>query len=85
MSKLQSAPTGTTTPTAHTCAWCAGTGKHAVSKGYVISCLVCGGKGHVSMSQPAERCHQCEGSGKRSVANPCFNCAGTGWSRVFHQ
>lgn len=68
-----------------TCAWCTGTGKWAVSKGYIISCLVCGGKGRVSVIQPAGQCQQCSGSGRRNVASPCLNCAGTGWVRVFSQ
>ncbi|HEY0005709.1 MAG TPA: hypothetical protein VGB17_12940 [Pyrinomonadaceae bacterium] len=65
-----------------TCAWCSGTGKRAISAGYVSSCLVCGGKGKVSVVQPAGPCHQCEGSGRRNVANPCLSCAGTGWAQV---
>ncbi|MGB9179947.1 MAG: hypothetical protein WCB68_11940 [Pyrinomonadaceae bacterium] len=68
-----------------TCAWCTGTGKWAVSAGYVVSCLVCGGKGKVSVAQPAGQCRQCEGSGRRSVTTPCLTCAGTGWARVFNQ
>jgi DnaJ-class molecular chaperone len=68
-----------------TCAWCTGTGKWAISAGYVISCLVCGGKGKVSVLQPAGRCQQCGGSGRRSVADPCLACAGTGWARMFVQ
>jgi DnaJ-class molecular chaperone len=67
------------------CAWCTGTGKWAVSIGYVISCLVCGGKGKVSVAQPAGPCRQCEGSGRRNVAGPCLTCAGTGWARVYAQ
>ncbi|MGB7923917.1 MAG: hypothetical protein WCF57_11790 [Pyrinomonadaceae bacterium] len=65
-----------------TCAWCAGTGQGAISAGYVASCLVCGGKGHLSMLQPSEQCQQCAGSGKRSITNPCLVCAGTGWARA---
>jgi DnaJ-class molecular chaperone len=68
-----------------TCAWCTGTGMRAVSVGYVISCLVCGGKGQVSVIQPAGRCQQCEGSGHRNIASQCLHCAGTGWVRVFSQ
>jgi DnaJ-class molecular chaperone len=68
-----------------TCAWCTGTGKWAISAGYVISCLVCGGKGHISVVQPAGKCQQCQGSGRRSIASPCLTCAGTGWARVFSQ
>jgi DnaJ-class molecular chaperone len=66
-----------------TCAWCTGSGKWAVSAGYVVSCMVCGGKGQVMVKQPAGQCQQCAGSGRRSVANPCLTCAGTGWARVF--
>jgi DnaJ-class molecular chaperone len=68
-----------------TCAWCAGTGKRAISSGYVVSCLVCGGKGHVMVNQPAGQCQQCAGSGRRNAASPCLYCAGTGWARVFGQ
>ncbi|HEY0323438.1 MAG TPA: hypothetical protein VGC66_20945 [Pyrinomonadaceae bacterium] len=68
-----------------TCAWCTGTGMSAVSMGYVVSCLVCGGKGHVSVMQPAGQCQQCKGSGRRNVASPCLSCAGTGWVRMFSQ
>jgi DnaJ-class molecular chaperone len=67
------------------CAWCEGTGKKALSAGYIISCLVCGGKGHIMMIQPTEQCRQCEGSGRRNITGSCLNCAGTGWSRVFAQ
>lgn len=67
------------------CAWCEGTGKKALSAGYIISCLVCGGKGHVMMIQPSEQCRQCEGSGRRGVSSSCLSCVGTGWSRVFAQ
>jgi DnaJ-class molecular chaperone len=68
-----------------TCAWCKGTGQSAVSVGYVVSCLVCGGKGKVSIAQPAGPCRQCEGSGRRNVVSTCLVCAGTGWARVFAQ
>lgn len=67
------------------CAWCAGTGERSLSIGYVVSCLVCGGKGKISMAQPAEPCRQCEGTGKRNTTRPCLTCAGTGWGRVFAQ
>jgi predicted nucleic acid-binding Zn ribbon protein len=53
--------------------------------GYVISCLVCGGKGNVLIAQPAGQCLQCGGSGRRNVTSPCLTCAGTGWGRVFSQ
>jgi len=68
-----------------TCASCAGTGRWAVSLGYVVSCLVCGGKGHVSIAQPAGPCRQCSGSGKRNATALCMTCSGTGWERVFEQ
>ncbi len=68
-----------------TCAWCGGTGRWAVSAGYVISCMVCGGKGKILAAQPASRCRQCGGSGRRNVSAPCLTCAGTGWARVFGQ
>jgi DnaJ-class molecular chaperone len=57
----------------------------AVSAGYIISCLVCGGKGKVLMAQPAGPCRDCEGNGRRNVTGPCLTCAGTGWARVFEQ
>jgi len=79
-SSLQHSTVSPRSRTSETCAWCAGT--WAISAGYVISCLVCGGKGRVSVIQPAEPCHQCLGSGKRNVANPCLTCAGTGWANV---
>ena len=66
-----------------TCARCVGTGKWTLSAGHIISCLVCGGKGHISVTQPAQYCPQCGGSGKRNnVRNPCLSCAGTGWAQV---
>ena len=70
---------------AETCAWCVGSGKWAVSAGYVVSCLVCGGKGRVGVAQPAGQCQQCVGSGRRTANSPCLTCAGTGWVRVFGQ
>jgi DnaJ-class molecular chaperone len=76
----------TTTQVLETCAWCAGSGKGAVSSSYVISCLVCGGKGKVSVLQPAGRCRQCDGRGRRAnLKAACLGCAGTGWARVFGQ
>lgn len=67
------------------CAWCSGTGKWNVIAGKPTSCIVCGGKGHVSIAQPAGYCQQCQGSGRRGNVNPCFNCAGTGWEHVSGQ
>ena len=68
-----------------TCAWCTGTGKRQISAGYASSCLVCGGKGHISVTQPAQACHQCAGTGKRNVVNSCLVCAGTGWAHLSGQ
>jgi DnaJ-class molecular chaperone len=68
-----------------TCAWCTGTGRWSISAGHIISCLVCGGKGHLFVNQPAEQCQQCQGSGKRNVATPCLTCAGTGWANCVGQ
>jgi DnaJ-class molecular chaperone len=68
-----------------TCARCAGTGRWAVSAAYVISCLVCGGKGKVMTAQPAAPCRDCAGSGRRGATAMCLTCAGTGWGRVFDQ
>jgi DnaJ-class molecular chaperone len=71
--------------TPETCAWCAGTGTRAVSLGYIISCLVCGGKGTVSVAQPSGPCPPCGGRGRRGVTNKCLSCEGTGWARMFAQ
>ncbi|HYY58971.1 MAG TPA: hypothetical protein VE842_16700 [Pyrinomonadaceae bacterium] len=68
-----------------TCAWCTGTGKRAISAGYVVSCMVCGGKGNVLIAHPAGQCQQCQGSGRRNSTSSCLACAGTGWGRVFSQ
>jgi DnaJ-class molecular chaperone len=68
-----------------TCAWCTGTGKRAVSVGYVASCLVCGGKGTVLVVQPSGPCRQCDGGGRRNVTAACLTCAGTGWAHAFGQ
>lgn len=68
-----------------TCGSCAGTGIWAVSVAYVVSCLVCGGKGRVTVAQPAAPCRRCAGGGRRTSTSPCLNCAGTGWERVFGQ
>ena len=56
-----------------------------MSAGHVISCLVCGGKGTVSVAQPAGPCRQCEGGGRRGVTGSCLACMGTGWACVFAQ
>jgi DnaJ-class molecular chaperone len=62
------------------CAWCEGTGRSATSASRVISCLVCGGKGKISVTQPAEQCRKCDGAGRRSATLFCLTCVGTGWS-----
>lgn len=64
------------------CAWCSTSGKWSISIGYQISCLVCGGKGTVSILSPADTCKQCGGNGRRNETNPCLTCAGTGWIHV---
>ncbi|HEV2914624.1 MAG TPA: hypothetical protein VGX92_15195 [Pyrinomonadaceae bacterium] len=66
-----------------TCAWCIGTGKRAISAGYTVSCMVCGGKGNILVAHPAGQCQQCGGTGRRNLTSPCLTCAGTGWRRVF--
>jgi DnaJ-class molecular chaperone len=68
--------------TSQTCAWCEGTGKRPLSAGYVVSCLVCGGKGKVLVAQPSGPCRQCEGGGRRNLTSSCLVCAGTGWVGV---
>jgi DnaJ-class molecular chaperone len=67
------------------CAWCTGSGQRAVSIGYVISCLVCGGKGTVLVAKPSGPCRQCDGRGRRGINSACLTCAGTGWACVFEQ
>jgi DnaJ-class molecular chaperone len=64
------------------CAWCSGTGKSNVAPGMPVSCVVCGGKGHTSIAQPAAQCRECEGSGRRINKRACFTCAGTGWEHI---
>ena len=65
-----------------TCAFCEGTGSRPLSVGYVVSCLVCGGKGKVLVAQPSGPCRQCEGCGRRNLTSACLACAGTGWVGV---
>ncbi|HVE58794.1 MAG TPA: hypothetical protein VNB22_18310 [Pyrinomonadaceae bacterium] len=62
------------------CAWCSGSGKWNVAPGNTASCIVCGGKGNVSVTQPSEHCQQCQGSGRGNSIHPCLTCAGTGWA-----
>ena len=44
-------------------------------------CLVCGGKAFVLVLQPAQKCRQCEGTG-RLLQVHCQYCKGTGWMFV---
>ncbi len=67
------------------CVWCVGTGKWNVAPGNNASCIVCGGKGQVSVTGQASKCRQCLGSGKSNSVNPCYNCGGTGWEKVVGQ
>src|SRR2546423_9357779 len=83
---LHTAQSGTVIPPSpQQCAWCEGTGKRAISTSYVISCLVCGGKGHILVAHPAGPCQQCGGTGRRNQTAACLTCAGTGWARRFTQ
>jgi DnaJ-class molecular chaperone len=67
------------------CAWCGGSGKWRVAPGNIASCVVCGGKGQVSVSQPTDACLQCEGMGRSSLVSPCLSCAGTGWGTYLNR
>jgi DnaJ-class molecular chaperone len=62
-----------------TCAWCTGSGKWNVAPGLSTSCIVCGGKGNVTVGQPPVSCLQCDGKGRANTVTPCLTCAGTGW------
>jgi DnaJ-class molecular chaperone len=66
-----------------TCAWCKGTGESTASGGFIVTCLVCGGKGNIRVNLPAEPCAVCSGSGRRNASGPCISCAGTGWSLAY--
>lgn len=61
------------------CAWCAGSRESMAAPGRSVSCMVCGGKGHVKIEVPAEACPDCEGTGKGRGIHTCHSCAGTGW------
>jgi DnaJ-class molecular chaperone len=61
------------------CAWCEGSGKRKIAPGNIASCVVCGGKGNLSLLQPSSFCRHCEGTGRRNTSNRCMICAGTGW------
>ena len=69
----------TITITPSKCAWCEGSGKWRVAPGHFGSCIVCGGKGSVKVTQPPVVCLQCDGKGRANSVRPCFTCAGTGW------
>jgi DnaJ-class molecular chaperone len=64
------------------CAFCSGTGKWSFAPGQRFSCVVCGGKGQVSVAQPARRCRGCGGSGSLNLVKPCLKCAGAGWEGI---
>ena len=66
-----------------TCAWCAGTGESTASGGFIITCLVCGGKGNIRVNLPVETCPDCSGKGRRNATAPCLSCSGTGWSQAY--
>jgi DnaJ-class molecular chaperone len=61
------------------CAWCNGSRGYLGSPGRNVSCIVCGGKGHLSIEVPAEACLDCSGNGKGKGTLACHACAGTGW------
>lgn len=79
------------------CAACSGTGKYQINLEPLSAkprlsvaqqiadrspnCVVCGGRAFVLVLQPAQKCRQCEGTG-RSLAMRCLHCKGTGWMFV---
>ena len=67
------------------CAWCSGTGKWSIAPGNNASCVVCDGKGLVSVTGRPRECWQCRGSGKSDSVSPCLTCAGTGWELVLER
>lgn len=69
------------------CAWCGGTGRPEGSDA-PVSCVVCRGRGGVSVLQPGDYCAQCEGTGVERGAQKgadfsgrCPACGGSGWAR----
>jgi len=67
------------------CAWCGGAGKWSIASGNYASCVVCDGKGLVSVTGRPRECWQCRGKGKINGVSPCLICAGTGWEMVLGQ
>ena len=67
-----------------TCAFCGGTGKdpfELLSK--LSNCQVCGGRGNVSLAQPAIKCGYCGGTGiHRDQRLTCVVCGGKGMVTV---
>ncbi len=64
------------TPGEVTCSYCKGTGKH-----YDETCIVCGGKGKVTVVDVNTKCTYCKGVGFIIKGTPCSVCAGTGYTR----
>lgn len=64
-------------PGPETCQWCKGSGRH-----HHVACGVCGGRGHVLVARPAQKCVHCSGSGQSSKYpnTVCWACGGSGWS-----
>lgn len=58
------------------CMYCDGTGKANNE-----TCIVCGGKGKVYVSDSTRKCQFCKGRGYMMPAHPCTVCGGTGFSR----
>lgn len=58
------------------CAYCKGTGKHSDA-----TCVVCGGKGTVNVSDMNKKCTYCKGMGYIISGTPCMLCQGTGFTR----
>jgi DnaJ-class molecular chaperone len=73
----------TIAPSPAKCAWCGGSGQWNVAPGHSASCIVCGGKGKVSIYEPTLSCQQCKGTGRSNTVSPCLTCAGTGWESYF--
>jgi DnaJ-class molecular chaperone len=59
------------------CHFCGGAGK--ATRGTSFVCLVCRGKGAVTIPEEQEDCPSCGGKGRTKGATiPCFQCRGTG-------
>ncbi|GAC1446245.1 MAG: hypothetical protein NVSMB56_03120 [Pyrinomonadaceae bacterium] len=61
------------------CGWCEGKGTLLLAPGHLVSCIVCGGKGHLKIIESAIQCASCDGTGRRSKTRSCLICDGTGW------